>query len=200
MNGNFILIFLNHGSIYFLLTKMVQWKLGLDSYVFNSEGSVGVIMTKEEFIETYYREHYKERLKFARKRVGDYNLALAEEALQEAFYRALKYYKAYDKNENFDHWFGKILVNCINDVKNTERDQGRTDHHDTSHVIEKEETLTRSKIAISQLNKEKPRNQEILRLSFFLGYDSREVSDFMGISHDVVRDVIRTYRARVRNA
>jgi len=154
-------------------------------------------MTKNEFIESYYKERYKELLKFARKRVGNYNLALAEEALQEAFYRALKYFKAYQKEEEFDSWFGKILVNCINDTKNMERDRGVSSHkeYDNDYVT----TIPFTKAVIDQLHKEKPRNLQILNMYFFYGYKSREVAEFMNMSHDVVRDVIRTFRKRVRN-
>lgn len=154
-------------------------------------------MTKNEFIETYYKERYKDLLKLARKRVGDYNLALAEEALQEAFYRALKYYKAYNKEEEFHNWFCKILTNCINDKKNEERDRGVSSHreNDNDYIT----TIPFTKAVLDQLQKEKPRNLEILNMYFFYGYKSREVAEFMNMSHDVVRDVIRTFRKRVRS-
>lgn len=154
-------------------------------------------MTTNEFIEAYYRENYKERLKFARKRVGNYNLALAEEALQEAFTKALKYFKTYDENEDFEAWFGKILVNCINDVKRIEGDRGvsrvETPEHD--YIT----TVNFTKEVVDLFSHESPRNQEILNMYFFYGYKSREVAEFMHMSHDVVRDVIRTFRKRVRS-
>lgn len=154
-------------------------------------------MNTNEFIETYYRENYKERLKFARKRVGNYNLALAEEALQEAFCRALKYFPTYDPKEDFEAWFGKILINCINDVKRIEGDRG-VSHSDTSgndYIT----TIPFNKEVVELFDKETPRNQEVLNMYFFYGYKSREVAEFMHISHDSVRDIIRTFRKRVRS-
>ncbi len=156
-------------------------------------------MTKNEFIETYYREKYEERLKFARKRVGDYNLALAEEALQEAFYKALKYFRAYRKEEDFENWFGRILINCINDIKRIERERGMDQkgaryHHDDDYIT----VIPFTKEVIEQLGKENIRNQEILNMYFFYQYKSREIAEFLNISHDVVRDVIRTFRKRVK--
>lgn len=156
-------------------------------------------MNKNEFIEAYYRENYDERLKFARKRVGDYNLALAEEALQEAFYRALKYFSTYDEREDFENWFGRILVNCINDVKRMERDKG-VSHIEEIHKDDYITTIPHTKQVIDLLSKEKPRNQEILRMYLLYDYKSREVAEFLHINHDVVRDVIRTFRRKARNA
>lgn len=154
-------------------------------------------MTKNGFIETYYRENYDNLVKYARKRVGNYDLYLAEEALQEAFYKALKYYRAYNKNDDFSKWFGRILLNCINDLKRAERDRGvnssNQPHHD--YIV----SVSFSKQVLDQLQRETPRNIEILNMYFFYGYKSREVAEFMHISHDVVRDVIRTFRRRARN-
>lgn len=154
-------------------------------------------MNKNEFIETYYRENYKERLKFARKRVGGYNLALAEEALQEAFYKALKYFPTYNMEEDFEAWFGKILINCINDIKRIEGDRGvnRTETPENDYVA----TIPFTKEVLDLFSHETPRNQEVLNMYFFYGYKSREVAEFMHISHDSVRDIIRTFRKRVRS-
>lgn len=154
-------------------------------------------MNTNEFIETYFRENYKERLKFARKRVGNYNLALAEEALQEAFCRALKYFPTYNPEEDFEAWFGKILINCINDIKRIEGDRG-VSHTETSgndYIT----TIPFNKEVVELFEKETPRNQEVLNMYFFYGYKSREVAEFMHISHDSVRDIIRTFRKRVRS-
>lgn len=153
-------------------------------------------MTKNEFIETYYRENYKERLKFARKRVGGYNLALAEEAVQEAFARALRYFSTYDAEEDFDKWFGKILVNCINDIKRIEGDSGASRDEFSNDYIA---NVQFNKEVVELFGKETPRNQEILNMYFFYGYKSREIAEFMHISHDSVRDIIRTFRKRVRS-
>lgn len=152
-------------------------------------------MTKNEFIETYFKENYDKRVKFARKRVGNYDLYLAEEAVQEAFCRALKYFKAFNHEEDFDNWFGKILVNCINDLKRIERDKGVNHRQDRGDYIT---TVPFTKEVIELFNKETERNQNILNMYFFYGYKSREVAEFTHISHDVVRDVIRTFRKRVR--
>lgn len=155
-------------------------------------------MTKNEFIETYYRENYKERLKFARKRVGNYNLALAEEALQEAFYKALKYFSTYNKEDNFDNWFGRILVNCINDVKRIEMERGvyhSINERDSDYIT----IIPKNRELIDLLNKESPRNQEIIKMYLLDEFKSREVAEFLHINHDVVRDVIRTFRKRVRS-
>lgn len=155
-------------------------------------------MTRNEFVDAYFRENYKRLLKFARKRVGNYNLQLAEDALQDAFYKACKYFRSFSKTDgDFDEWFGRILVNSINDQKRAEINQGRVKEGapDHDYIV----TVPFTKEVIDALDKQPLRNQEILNMYFFYGYKSREVAEFMSISHDVVRDVIRMFRKRVRS-
>lgn len=154
-------------------------------------------MNKNEIIEVYYRENYNQLVKIARRRVGNYSLWLAEEAVQESFARAMKYFKAYNERDNFDSWFKRILYNRINDVKTQEKDRGVTTNES------EEETSNQGDVAFTKeildlLGKQEPRNLEILNMYFFYGFKSREVAELMQVSHDVVRDVVRTFRKRVK--
>lgn len=154
-------------------------------------------MNKNAIIEAYYRENYTVLIKIARRRVGDYSLVLAEEAVQEAFSRVLKYYKTYKEADSFDSWFKRILYNCIHDIKRQEKDRGVTTKE------EDEETTSQGDVAFTKevldlLGKQKPRDLEILNMYFFYGFKSREVAELSRVSHDVVRDVIRTFRKRVK--
>lgn len=154
-------------------------------------------MPHKQFIEIYYRENYDKRVKFARKRIGNYNLALAEEAVQEAFFKALKYFPAYNKEEGFENWFGTILINCINDVKNAERDRGVSYNEDLDGE-EFNDDFEITKEVVDLFAKEPGRNRAILNMYFFYDFKSREIAEVMQLSHDVVRDVIRAFRRRIR--
>jgi len=154
-------------------------------------------MNKNEIIEAYYRENYNQLVKIARRRVGGYSLWLAEEAVQESFARAMKYFKAYNERDDFDRWFKRILYNRINDIKTQEKDRGVTTNES------EEETSNQGDVAFTKeildlLYKQEPRNLEILNMYFFYGFKSREVAELMTVSHDVVRDVVRTFRKRVK--
>lgn len=154
-------------------------------------------MTKNEIVETYYRENYTALIKIARRRVGNYSLVLAEEAVQEAFARALKYFKTYNHDNLFNDWFKRILYNTINQLKTQEKNGGATTTEN------EEETSNQGDVAFTKeivdiLNKSTPRDLEILNNYFFYGFKTREISELMNISHDVVRDRIRTFREKVR--
>jgi len=155
-------------------------------------------MSKNVIIETYYRENYKRLVKIARSRVGDYSLPLAEEAVQEAFARACKYYRTYDRGVPFDGWFKKILYNAINQLKSQERDGGAVYNEDEAEAHVPQVTVAFTKEVIDLLNQSKERDLEILNMYFFYGFKTREVSEVMNISHDVVRDVIRTFRKKLK--
>lgn len=152
-------------------------------------------MTKNKIVEAYYRENYTVLIKIARRRVGDYSLVLAEEAVQEAFFRVLKYYRSYN-GESFDSWFKRILYNCINDIKRQERDKGVVTRDEPVQASSSKD-VNLSKQVADLLKKQKPRDSEILNMYFFLGFKTREISELLNVSHDVVRDVIRTFRKRV---
>lgn len=157
-------------------------------------------MTKNEFIETYYRENSNKLIKFARKRVGNYCLYLAEEAVQEAFFKALKYYRAYDKEGDFDKWFGKILTNCINDIKNNERDRG-VNH---SKEIDDQKDMSIEPRAITKelsdlIATQKPQHIEILTMYFLQGFRTKEIAEYLSMSDDRVRYFVSSFRKRVRD-
>ena len=157
-------------------------------------------MTKNEFVEAYYRENYTVLIKIARRRVGNYSLVLAEEAVQEAFCRALKYFKSYKHEDLFEYWFKRILYNTINQLKTQEMNGGATsDERDgVNYGSTSTPNLTLTKEISDLLEKASDRDKEILNNYFFYGFKSREISELMNISHDVVRDRIRTFRERLK--
>lgn len=154
-------------------------------------------MNKNAIIEAYYRENYTVLIKIARRRVGDYSLVLAEEAVQEAFLRSLRYFKSYNEADSFDNWFKRILYNCIHNIKRQEQDRGVTMKEEDEESTSQGDTALTKEI-LDLFGKQKPRNLEILNMYFFYGFKSQEIANLTSVSHDVVRDVIRTFRQRVK--
>ena len=68
-------------------------------------------------IENHYKENYGRILKRMTFRAG--GIHQAEDIVQEAYCRALKYYSEL-KVEEFDRWFSMILNNAYNDYKRDE--------------------------------------------------------------------------------
>lgn len=154
-------------------------------------------MTKNDLIESYYRGNYPLLIKIARRRVGDYNLYLAEEAVQEAFYRSLKYFRTYNATEDFGIWYKRILINTVNEIKWKERNAGVCDDEEREDLGFSGDVVFTKEI-LNLLGKQSKRNLDILNMYFFYQYKSREIAEYMNMSHDVVRDVIRTFRKKAR--
>ena len=71
---------------------------------------------RNSLITKHYIENYKRLVKRSMWRVPNKSLALAEECVQEAYARALKYYSTFNpKQDLFNNWFEGILRNAIND-------------------------------------------------------------------------------------
>lgn len=177
---------------------MVPWKFGLASYFGSSVGHVGGIMSRNIVLEAYYRGNYDQLIKSARRRVGNYSLHCAEDAVQEAFLRACRYWRTYDTAEDIDKWFRKILRNCINQIKNESRNNGVVYRDDVEPVSSDNHEIVFTQEIESLMVHASQRDQEILNMRFFLGYKTIEISKVLQISHDVVRDVIRRFKIRVR--
>lgn len=73
-------------------------------------------------IEQHYLKNYRKLVKVVLNRVGR-DQHLAEEAVQEAYKRALTYQHCCDVKE-FDNWFGTILNNSVKDLMKSERNRG----------------------------------------------------------------------------
>ena len=155
-------------------------------------------MTKNDIITSYYKDNYKHLINIARRRVGNYCLASAEDAVQEAFSRACRYFRTYNREESFDKWFKAILYNAINQIKNEERDKGVVNYED----VEEQTVAVKEPIYSQEVNEiianASERDRHILNMYFFYGFKSREISELLSMSHDVVRDVIRRFRFKLR--
>jgi RNA polymerase sigma factor (sigma-70 family) len=154
-------------------------------------------LTRNKILERYYRENYDHLIKYARYRVGNYHLYNAEDAVQEAFLRSCRYWRTYNREEDLDKWFKKILRNCINKMKSEQRNNGvvYTDEHEPLAELE---TLTFSKEIEEGIIKSTDRDKRILDMRFFYGFKTIEISNMLEVSHDVVRDVIRRFKMRIR--
>ena len=76
-------------------------------------------MSNVEAIESYYRQEYDKLVIRVRGKVG---IDWAEDVVQEAFYRALRYQRAFDPaRHEMGAWMSRILGNCVNAMMNERR-------------------------------------------------------------------------------
>ncbi len=154
-----------------------------------------------QLIENHYRKNRRTLLRTARRMVG----RLGEDALQEAYCRACKYWKSYDFNRDFDNWIYGLLKNATRQLMNEERRHG---------IVYKEEEnfeglLLPSKIGNPEKTRqlkelflkiqEEPEDRSyILRLSLVDGYTSKEVAQIVpDFNENAINNIV--YRFRKEN-
>jgi len=76
-------------------------------------------VTNLELIESYYKENFDKLVIRCRGKVGvDY----AEDVVQEAFYRALRYQRSFNpERHEVGAWIARIMGNCVNNMMNERR-------------------------------------------------------------------------------
>jgi len=149
---------------------------------------------RNKLIEEHYRQNYKQFVKLATNRVPNKSVALAEEAVQEAYTLAIKYFRTYDPAKgNFQNWFYYILRNAIKATMNREG---------SVTIVELDETsmsatdLDRKYIAwiLQHIDQSKEPEQTVLRMFFYHGFKTIEIAEFLNKKHDAIRQTIYKWR------
>lgn len=153
-------------------------------------------------IEKVYTEQYDSYCKAAKARLKEFG-EHAEDAVQEAFVRAMKYEKAAPKEGgvlDLARWIGTIVQNAAADIANKERRQGTTKDQydeeeqngpildDLSHTNQKYEAVCNE-----MAEKMEPWNK-ILPLYFIEGLKSHEVAEIFDVSAANVRKVAQRFK------
>ena len=147
--------------------------------------------------ESFFKEVSLKKVKMiARILNGDYETA--EDVVQEAFARAIKFQYSYDEKRGpLDKWFNTILFNSL-------RDQQRQDRglpQENSELVPDEAsllfslTVEKDKIPlwISRVKNEK--HKRILTLFYIQGYSSKEISQIeKQTSQTNVTTVVQRFR------
>lgn len=124
---------------------------------------------------------------------------LAEDATQETFIKAMKFYNEFRGDASVKTWITKIAINCCKNVRRTNwfrncRNElsdimySSTDDISES-VIEKNEVLN----ALSKLN---ALDRELIVMHYYEGLSIEEISNIINKSNNTTRQ--RLYRARNR--
>lgn len=149
-----------------------------------------------KLIEDHYvanRRNLVKRMSFSS---GDY----AEDIVQEAYARALKYYKSYNPDMPFDNWLKRIMVNVLKEHKNTEHGFSSIQYEEEEHdgtvctgfnervILEVNDLIsTKSLIQI-----------EVLRYHFQQGYTAKEVSEITEYGYKTSHQIIRRFRQELK--
>lgn len=155
---------------------------------------------RNEVIEVHYRSNYNKLVKRMRNRVPGNSTALAEEVVQEAYARAMKYYRTYDTSESkFETWFNSIINNVLNVCKNDEGDRGVTHtlEENTEDIRMNKQDKVLHDTVLEEMKVCKTSEAEILSLFFLHGFKSKDIAEFVNKGHSNIRQIIYRFRERM---
>ena len=149
-------------------------------------------------IEKHYlanRSMYVKRMTFRAGTPED-----AEDIVQEAYYRALRYKRSFS-GEGFDKWFITILNNCLRDQKNIQKGHSADEFdeeladgtgctHYSDHVMKEVFELISTKSVMQQ---------EILNLAFQQDYSPIDISRITDYTYSNCHQVIRRFRQELKD-
>lgn len=90
-------------------------------------------MDKNKILELHFNEQRPKIVKRLTFRAG--SVEAAEDIVQEAYYRAIRYFNSYD-GRDFNAWFARIVFRCFAEHKNNEKGYSTDDpEHDEEESI-----------------------------------------------------------------
>lgn len=151
----------------------------------------------QKSLEQFYKENYRAFVKkFTRSSGTIWN---AEDIVQTAFERAIRYNRAFDSDEEFHKWFNIVLRNCLIDKLNEERGIifEELDEFEWESPLGVDTNMLQSTVE-NMLKEENPDHQPILELHFLKGYKAKEIYQFNSITYPNTRKIIQRFRDKVQ--
>lgn len=151
-----------------------------------------------EIVTEHYKENYQRIVGYLRFRAGsEWN---AEDVVQEAYYRALKYFPQVAP-ANFAGWFNRILHNSIKDFMSAERghiaDEFEEEYVEGNPCNRYNEKVIRE---IYELIDTKSLIQiEVLSMYFKLGYSPKDIAALTDITYGAAHQIIQRFRNELRD-
>lgn len=158
------------------------------------------LQNRNQIITEFYIKNSRELHKRVANRAGGaYN---AEDVVQEAFARAIKYWDSFDPNRHqLGAWFGTILNNALKDFKreelmygmciefNEELDEGvRMDTTD-KQMLKKIEQLIHSK---------RDSTRDLLDMYYLKGYKTRDIVQALDVDNRTVSIAVWRFKEEVK--
>jgi len=150
-------------------------------------------------IEEHYRGNYRVLVK--RIKWKTHNEQDAEDIVQEAYARAIKYKDAFLLGVDFKLWFGRILSNVVKDFIRDRFQNGFHQEFDEEHddlVIDNQhifDILRSIEEDINVTNDEV--HKEILLLYHILGFPIRSIVDITNMKYKMVDTVIHRFKKKM---
>lgn len=147
-------------------------------------------------IEQHYIDNFTKLVKRYSWRAG--TIQAAEDVVQEAYYRALRYNRSFN-GEDFNRWFSTILNNCLREHKNAEKgyspveveveEEGYECPAYLRHVMKDVFTLIDTKSEVQQ---------EVLSLYFKQEYTAKNISEITKYTYAQTHQIIQRFKQELK--
>lgn len=161
-------------------------------------------MNKEEvykLIEDHYRDNFNRMVKYISRNSG--NRHNAEDILQEAYTRALLYWKSLEArhDKSMNEWFRGILKNCFRDSLREQLEKGIVVEGHVDKIVDHNHSgyarkwLKEIKEKMRLYNK---KDEYILNLYFIYQYKIYEIEMLVRESFIYVKNLVQKFRRELR--
>lgn len=150
-------------------------------------------------IEKFYRANYGKLVKRMRWRAG--TVQDAEDIVQEAFCRAIKYKESFMMGLPFNHWFQRILSNALRDHKNAEKGLSNSVEYGEEHA-EPVDCPAYNKQLRRQIEEEMmlmdDESCEVVSLYFTYNYNLKDIVHITNVKYKTVDNIIQRFKHKIR--
>ena len=130
------------------------------------------------------------------------NEADAEDVVQEAYCRALKYKDSFEMGMNFGHWFSRIVANAYKDWKREQYNHSLNEEFDENEVEPTEDSSVQDNL-INRISQEielleDVEHKSILRLHFVYGFKLRELAQISPLKYREIVYIITKFKEQLK--
>jgi RNA polymerase sigma factor (sigma-70 family) len=160
------------------------------------------MMTRDEAITTFYKKNYKHLVNRMVGRVPNNSHAIAEEVVQDAFVRALEYWRTFDQSREIAPWFNRILAFSLRETIRKENGGPLSlddeDQFLEPFVLNDDIDIPPDIVRIVQkaISEQPNDKREVLHMFFNLGMKTREIEECTNLNHSNIRQIIRRFRIK----
>ena len=158
-------------------------------------------MNKKELyilVDKYYRDNFDTLVKRMTRSTG--SKERAEDIVQEAFTRCLKYHDVCPDASQFEPWFHVILTNCFKDNKRQETMSGMSDEIETIEIPIDAAAIPSIvyKQIISRINSKEPKIAGILTLFLVKQLRPKEIGHLIEETENNIRQIVFRFRKELK--
>ena len=152
-------------------------------------------------IEKHYKHNYKMFVKRVASRAGSFEDA--EDVIQEAYYRALKFSNSFEMGLHFNHWFSRIVSNVLKDRISERYGKGSHEELDEERIEGDEDSAYTNKlleVVFEEIDKvENEAHREVLAFYFEYGFSLQEINELSELNYHNIHKIVKMFKKGLKD-